>query len=231
MAFRNKTSILDEFNPDIVILQECESKEVLENKKVNIAYEDYIWFGENKNKGLGIMTFNWYKAEILNHNEKFKYILPIKIHKDGKHFFLLAIWTQLVNKKIYESYVVQATRAFNYYKDLLDQENIFIIGDFNSSAIWDNDAAKEFTHTQMTQILFKKNVISIYHKINKEKHWNESIPTLYFTKNKEKPYHIDYCFIKEKLLQHIEKYEIGDYNKYISQSDHMPLFITTNNFL
>jgi hypothetical protein len=229
MAFRKKSSILEEFCPDIAILQECESKEVLENKQANIKYEDYIWTGKNKNKGLGIMTFNGYKTEILNHNKDFQYVLPMKIYKNKIQFFLLAVWTQLVNKNIYESYVVQATKAIIHYEKLLKQENIFIVGDFNSNAIWDNDAPKEFNHSQMIEILLKKKLVSAYHKVYQEKQGKETKPTLYFTRKKEKPYHVDYFFIKENLLQNIEKYEIGDYNKYINQSDHMPLFLTMKN--
>lgn len=164
MAFRNKTAILDEFNPDIAIIQECESKEVLETKKSKIEFNDYIWLGKNKNKGLGVMTFNGFHVELLNHNEDFQYILPVRIYKDQVEFFLLAIWTQFVNKSIYESYVVQAARSFKYYNQLLKKENILIIGDFNSSAIWDNDAPKEYNHSQMVDILKEEKIVSVYHE-------------------------------------------------------------------
>lgn len=225
MAFRNKTVILDEFNPDIAIIQETESKEVLETKKSKIEFNDYIWLGKNKNKGLGVMTFNGFHAEPLDLNEDFQYILPVRIYKDQIEFFLLAIWTQFVNKSIYESYVVQAARSFKYYNQLLKKENVLIIGDFNSNAIWDNDAPKEYNHSQMVNILKEEKFVSVYHENKWELHGKEKIPTLYFTRNKDKRYHVDYFFIKEKMLKNIKNYYIGEYENYINQSDHMPLFV------
>jgi exonuclease III len=225
MAFRKKIKILDELNPDIAIIQECENEEVLKRKKTNLSYDKFIWYGKNKNKGLGVMAFNGFDIELMDHNEGFEYILPIRVHKDRTEFILLAVWTQLVNKNIYDSYVVQATRAFIFYNNLLKKENVLIIGDFNSNAIWDNGAPKEYNHSQMVVTLAKKNFVSVYHTKYKEDHGKEKIPTLYFTRNKNKPYHVDYFFIKESLLGSVKKFSIGNYEKYINLSDHMPLLL------
>jgi len=225
MAFRNKKEVLDLFNPDIVVLQECESEEVLNNKKSKIDYERYIWVGKNKNKGLGIMSFNGYKLELLDHNTEFQYILPIRVLNDKQEFFMLAVWTQLINKDIYLSYVVQAARAFKYYQELLKKDRIIIVGDFNSSAIWDNESPKEYNHSEMVSILNEQDIVSVYHSLNHEKHGEEKIPTLYFTRNINKTYHIDYIFMKEKMTRRIKSFFIGKYDEYIGLSDHMPLFM------
>jgi exonuclease III len=225
MAFRNKKEILNQFNPDIVVLQECESEEVLNNKKSKIDYESHIWFGKNKNKGIGVMSFNGFKLELLDHNTEFQYILPIKVFNDKQEFFMLAIWTQLINKEIYISYVVQATRAFKYYQELLKKDNIIIVGDFNSSAVWDNESPKEYNHSEMVSILNEQNIVSVYHLLNHEKHGEEKTPTLYFTRNINKTYHIDYIFMKEKMTKNIKSFFIGKHEEYIGLSDHMPLFM------
>jgi exonuclease III len=225
MAFRKKSAILEDFKPDIAILQECESKEVLEEKRANIPYTQYIWFGDNKNKGLGIMTFNGFEVEVLNYNKDFKYVVPLRIYDDKNEVYLLAIWTQLVKKDIYHSYVVQAARSFKYYKDLLDKECI-IIGDFNSNAIWDNGDRKEYNHSQMVSILKELRYVSIYHEKKVEGQGKESSPTFYFYRNKEKPFHIDYCFLKDSALNKVESFTIGEHDRYIRDSDHMPLFLT-----
>ena len=229
MAFRNKLEILMGFNPDIAIIQECENEEVLKTKKAKIKFNKIIWVGNNKNKGIGVIAFNDFNIELLEHNNEFKYVLPIKIFNNHSEYVLLAIWTQLVNKNIYESYVVQATRAFNFYNSLLQKENILIIGDFNSNAIWDNDSPKEYNHSQMVGILNKRKIVSVYHTMNNEEHGKESIPTLYFRKNQNHKYHIDYFFLHENSVNYIESFSIGEYDQYIKQSDHMPLFIKMKN--
>lgn len=93
MVFRCKTEIINKFNSDIAVIQECENEEVLKNKKSIIIYNNFIWCGANRNKGLGVMSFNDCKVELLEHNEEFKYILPVRIFKNKTEFFLLAVWT------------------------------------------------------------------------------------------------------------------------------------------
>jgi exodeoxyribonuclease-3 len=224
MAFRNKAEIIGKFNPDIAVIQECENEVVLKNKKSTINYNTFICCGVNRNKGLGVMSFNDWKIELLNHNDKFKYILPVRIFKNKTEFFLLAVWTQFIKNNRYTSYIVQATTAFNYYKDLLQKENIIIAGDFNSNVIWDIGWPKECTHNEMVKTLLKYEIVSVYHEKYLEEQGKEKIPTYYFTKNMQKPFHIDYVFIKKKLLESVSFFNIGEYNEYIKQSDHMPLF-------
>lgn len=172
------------------------------------------------------MTFNWYKAEILNHNKELEYIIPIRVYKDEIELIIFAVWTQLVNKNIYQSYVTQAARAFKYYDKLLQNDNVIIAWDFNSNAIRDKSHPKEYNHSEMVEILKDKEISSMYHEIKGEKHWEEKIATLYFRKKKENWYHIDYCFCKKELFNYIDNFIIGNYDRYISQSDHMPLLIT-----
>lgn len=44
-------------------------------------------------------------------------------------------------------------------------------------------------------------------------------------RKKEKPYHIDYCFVSEDLLDKVKEVEIGTYEKWTAHSDHSPLYI------
>jgi exonuclease III len=225
MAFRNKTEVINKFKPDIAVISECENEEVIKSNKSTMNYSNCVWCGENRNKGLGIISFNNWKIELLNHNKEFKYILPVRIFKNNTEFFLLAVWTQLIKNNPYLSYVAQATRAFNYYEDLLQKENIIITGDFNSNVIWDNGWPKECTHAEMVKTLQKYEIVSVYHEKNLEEPGKEKIPTFYLTRKILQPFHIDYVFIKKKLLENVSLFYIGEYKEYIKQSDHMPLFV------
>ena len=225
MAFRKKYEILVQYNHDITVIQECENKILLPEYKDKMNYSDIYWYGKNKNKGIAIITYGDLKIEKMEHDETFEYIIPLKIFNNSTSLYLLAVWTQMVNKSIYDSYVVQAARALYHYKQLLKYENIIIIGDFNSNAIWDNESPKEYTHSEMINYLKENQIISVYHELKKENHGNEIQPTLYFQRNLNKPYHIDYCFMNKNMLQKVKKFEIGKYLDYINKSDHMPLVI------
>ena len=225
MAFRKKADIIDTYKPDIAIIPECECKDVFEKKKVNLGNSKFIWHGKNKNKGLGVFSFGEYSIELLDHNEEFEYIIPIKVKHNTESFILLAIWTQFVNKNIYDSYVVQAARAFKQYSKYLEDPNVIIVGDFNSNSIWDYESKKEYNHSDMVNILKEYNIYSIYHELNSKNHGVEEDATLYMQRKKEKPYHIDYCFCKKDHIHNVKEFRIGKYDDYIGKSDHMPLFI------
>jgi len=225
MAFRKKFEIIQDFIPDIAIIQECEDKIHLQEYKEQVNYTDFFWYGNNKNKGVGIFTFGDFKIVKLDHNKDYKYIIPVKITNNIISVVLIAVWTQFVNKNIRESYVVQAARSFIFYGDLLNNENVIIVGDFNSNAIWDNKSPKEYTHSQMVEMLKRQNFQSLYHHMAKEDHGKETSPTLYFQRNSRKPYHVDYCFCKSSMIKRIKEFKIGAYTDYIHKSDHMPMFI------
>ena len=209
MAFRIKYESVCQFQPDIMVIQECEDKILLHEIKEKLNYSDICWFGKNKNKGIAIITFGKYRIMKLDHDQEYEYILPVKICDESISFNLLAIWTQMKNKNIYDSYVVQATRAFLKYHELLKDKNIVIIGDFNSNAIWDNESPKEYTHSEMIELLKEKQINSVYHVFYNENYGKETTPTLYFQRNISKPYHIDYCFLKQNIVQKVKKFEIG----------------------
>ena len=225
MAFRKKYEVIQSFNPDIAIIQECEDKICFQEYKEKIKYHDIYWYGMNKNKGLGVLTFGKYKINILNHNKDYKYIIPFEISDGASSITLIAVWTQMVNKDIYESYVVQAARSIVFYDKLLNSNKVIYIGDFNSNAIWDHESSKGYTHSQMVQLFLKKDIHSLYHIMKNEDHGKETIPTLYLHRNKNKPYHVDYCFCKNEIIKKVRSFEIGMYEKFILQSDHMPLYI------
>ncbi len=69
------------------------------------------------------------------------------------------------------------------------------------------------------------NLHSVYHHHFAEEQGKESRPTLCFTYNENKPYHIDYIFIPEKWLSKIKAVELGEFENWKHLSDHCPLIV------
>ncbi len=44
----------------------------------------------------------------------------------------------------------------------------------------------------------------------------------------EKEYHIDYVFTNNKLINRINEFEIGEKNKWLQFSDHLPIIFHLN---
>lgn len=55
-ALRKKFQLLENFDADLTIIQECEDPAQTKDKKYRAWGENHLWVGENKNKGLGIFA-------------------------------------------------------------------------------------------------------------------------------------------------------------------------------
>jgi len=218
-AFRNKGHIILELCPDILVVQECEHPDRLlfNSQQPN----DFLWFGDNQHKGLGIFSFSNLKFKLLNeYNSSFKTMVPILVTGGKLDFLLFAIWANNpVDKN--NKYIEQVWRAINFYDQIINSSTI-IIGDFNSNKIWDRKHRKG-NHSDVVDFLAGKNIHSIYHTLLNQEQGKESQPTFFLQRNKYKPYHIDYCFASNNIIERIQKFEIGKYESWIIHSDHLPV--------
>lgn len=217
MAFRNKFKFILKFNPDIVVVPESEDFCTQTSKR--------LWFGENKNKGIGIFSYSDFEIELNpNYNASYKYIIPIKV-KAPINFNLLAVWAMNDLVDVRKRYIGQVWLAINYYKELL-KEPIIIIGDFNWNKTWDAKPSYPLYGNLMDVINILKDIEikSAYHSFYGEEFGKEIKPTLFMHHNKNKPYHVDYCFASKEFK--LKNVEIGDYADWVKKSDHMPLMIT-----
>ena len=58
MAFRKKWSKILDYNPDILVIQECENPDKLQLDKLFPKPYQHIWYGDNPNKGIGFFSYN-----------------------------------------------------------------------------------------------------------------------------------------------------------------------------
>ena len=223
MAFRNKYELIFDLNPDIIFLQECEHKEILEKEINPNLYHQILWYGDNKHKGVAIINrtdFNISKKK--NHNPNFKYIIPYTIHTDPETNLYL-VWAMQHPGSSTKSYIGQVWQAINNYELKAAQTNL-LIGDFNSNKLWDK-SRQIGNHSAVVEYLKEKKIVSLYHVQNHLEHGNEPDPTLYMYRHIDKPYHMDYCFLSESLRTDSTRIKIGKAEKWLPFSDHMPLII------
>ncbi len=224
MAFRKKAKHILTLEPDIIIVPECESIEKLKFSEEILLPKDKFWFGENENKGLGVFTYGNYRiSEHFNHNKEFRFAIPLIIENDTNHFNLIAVWAQKPNK--HDNYGIQVWNAINYYSELLKEEKLLIAGDFNSNSIWDKPN-REANHSNIVKFLAKNEILSTYHFYSKEKQGKETRTTLFFQRNLNRKYHIDYCFASKTMINKLKSVVIGDFENWIEYSDHVPLIVT-----
>lgn len=225
MAFRKKIAFLSQFFPDVIVVPECEHPDKLVFDE-NITKPTHIeWFGTNQHKGLGIFSYGNFKLTVLeSHNPKLKTIVPLLVRHGRRKFYLLAIWANNPDDKDGQ-YVEQVWKALHYYESLFKNQNVLLVGDFNSNTIWDKKY-KIGSHSDVVKYLQKKKIFSCYHSQHKQGQGSEQHPTFYLYRHKDKPYHIDYCFASKKLLGCLTDVQVGDYETWKTHSDHVPVITT-----
>lgn len=225
-AFRNKYLEIASLDADIYIIQECENPELSNHIDYIEWSKNYLWIGDNKNKGIGVFAKEGILLEALDWDSNYeghrvKLFLPILINKS---YQLLAVWTHRNNSPNF-GYIGQMWKYLKINKERF--KDILIIGDLNSNSIWDQ-WDRWWNHTDVINELKEQEIESVYHYINKEEQGKEKMPTFFLYRNIEKGYHIDYFLIKSKWLENIRSYEIKQRDFWLKYSDHIPQLLEIN---
>ena len=125
-------------------------------------------------------------------------------------------------------YIGQMWKYLQLNKDNIRNKNIIIGGDFNSNKIWDV-WDRWWNHSDVFNELEELGLKSLYHLYYNEEQGKETIPTLYHRKNTAKHYHVDYILASKMFYDCLFKLEIGNLQKWLRLSDHMPIFVEIKN--
>ncbi|EJQ92942.1 endonuclease/exonuclease/phosphatase family protein [Bacillus cereus] len=223
MAFRKKIEKILPLKANILVIPECENPEKWKENYDQKGIVQFLWDGDNLNKGIGIITLDdTYQIEFHpDYDRKFRYIIPLKVSGE-QEFIMFAVWSQN-DKERYNSYIGQIYLALEKYASLL-KEPCIIVGDWNSNKIFDR-IKRVKTHSEVVELLEGLGIMSAYHRYADEEQGQETKPTYYYRKDKEKPFHIDFLFASEIFLDQLKSFKIGTYEEWIKFSDHMPISV------
>lgn len=224
MAFRRKALPVMAYRPDIIVVQECEHPDKIKFGEELPQPSGILWFGDNRHKGLGVFSFGDYKLKLRRtHNPAFKMIVPIAVSGGTLDFDLYAVWANNPDDPDGQ-YVEQVWKAIQHYDKKLGRKLNILAGDFNSNTIWDRKY-REGNHSNVVKRLAKKKIVSCYHEQYKQEQGKEQHPTFYLYRHRDKPYHLDYCFVSEALAKKVVSVEVGEYDHWMKYSDHVPLVV------
>lgn len=219
MAFRNKQSQILRHDPDILVVQECESPAVAGDWA---NFSDWMWVGENEHKGLGIFTRNGYSLTP-GPLTRIGGQLSVPVTSDAG-VDILGVWAMNDEQQPAHRYVAQVYRTVRAYHDWIDSETI-VVGDFNWNKQWDESPNSPLAGdlTETVQLLHDRGLQSAYHSSNSCGFGDEPDSTFYMHKKQDRPYHIDYVFVPRD--REIARLTVGEYDDWIDASDHMPLVV------
>ena len=225
MAFRKKADLILAHKPDILVVPECEHPDKLQFQDHTLKPKDTLWFGTNRNKGLAIFSYSKFRFKLLKtHNPDLRMIIPIAVTGGKYDFILYAVWANNPDDPDGQ-YVEQVWKAIQHYDNHLTNKKTILIGDFNSNTIWDRKR-REGNHSNVVRFLEGKNIFSCYHLFHKQAQGKEIHPTLYMYRHRDKPYHIDYCFVSKDIANRMRSVDIGDFDFWSQHSDHVPVMVT-----
>jgi exonuclease III len=222
-ALRKKLRALEMLDADVYIIQECEDPIRCDSQEYKIWAQNFLWLGNNKNRGIGVFAkrdFSLENAEL--NSEKLELFLPCIVGRETK-VALLAVWTREANSPTF-GYIGQLWKYLQKHKDFLYEKEAIVIGDLNSNSCWDV-WDRWWNHSDVVAELQKIGLNSLYHHLRNEEQGGESTPTFFMYRKRERPYHIDYAFLSDNLLQDAFM-EIGQPEVWLEYSDHMPLIVT-----
>jgi exodeoxyribonuclease III len=224
-AFRKKTGQLASFNPDLVVIQECERPEKLLFPH-DFRPDSIAWSGDSgAAKGIGVFGFSGLRVEVAGdvYDPTIRYCVPLRV-TGAWNFHLIAIWAMPhVNPREW-SYVGQVCRALETYAAFIRAQDTLLVGDFNSNQIFDR-RRRACNHSTVVEQLAQDGIVSLYHEYFHESHGQESRPTFYLTRMVARPFHLDYCFAPIHWSQRITRLVVGDFAEWRPWSDHCPLFV------
>lgn len=213
LSLGEKLEKLLALEPDVAVVQECE-----QSLEVPEGYE-FMWTGNNPRKGLGVIS-RGLSLEVCPHaKDHWAYFLPINI--DGDRLRLLATWAfNHRASRIGSDFTGNPREVISGMSDWLGSGHSIVAGDFNNSTIWDH-IGKAARFRDIARDLDQLGLRSAYHLQTGEAFGQESRPTYFHTKNPDKPFHIDYCFLHQSLG--CRRVEIPDFADWRASSDHVPV--------
>ena len=222
MAFAKKRELLYKLRPDIAVISECSHDSMLACKQDGF---DSRWWGENKNKGLGVLARRPWALECVGKpglQPRQRWIAPVRV-RGPVEFMLLAVWAGRIGGDKETNYVGQIYEAVVRHPNwFAGARPVVICGDFNSSTKFDH-ARKRRTHSKLVQFLADRSLVSAYHVFFSEDQGEESRATHYFRFQEASPFHIDYIFLPVKW--HIKACMVGTYKSWRPASDHVPIMV------
>ena len=219
MALHKKREKLLQFDADIMVIQECSrnfTKEIGGAEGWSSA-----WFGKNANKGLGVIVrAPWNIRE--SNAMKAKWIAQLMI--DGPApLELYPVWACVGSRRA-EAYIGQVHRLLDTIERKSPSARTIVLGDFNSNSIWDHQHRIK-SHSDAVERFRKLGFKSAYHEYFRGAQGAERHPTYWHTKNRSKPFHIDYVFLSGEFLPKLKRVTVGRSNQWLSFSDHAPVMV------
>jgi exonuclease III len=211
-AFGRKLPAILAWEPDLLVIQEASERDIL---ALNEPFAHWVGRGH---KGLAVIGRRelGYRLDP-SFDPDLPWFLPVHVGS----IRLLAVWASVLTNRL--RYVRLMHAAIDRYAAFLDTPNGLIAGDFNSNTVFDRKHGR-LTHTTLVDRLANLGYTSLWHHQHVERHGEESRPTFYLYRRRDRTWHLDYAFLGSNLLPDA-RITLGPPEDWLGLSDHLPLLV------
>ncbi|MCX5044077.1 endonuclease/exonuclease/phosphatase family protein [Aldersonia sp. NBC_00410] len=226
MSLHRKAHLLASLKPTMAVLPESANTASTRTALEAIGASSVQWIGANPNKGLSVVAFNGWQLRIDDgYDPGYQWVMPV--HLTGPaNIRILAVWDMNHRGSGHPSArkMGACRSSLPHYEEFLsgDADLVLISGDFNNSVYWDKPTKRAKFGDFMDQ-LEVRGFVSAYHVHHGSARGAESHPTLWWMKNADTTYHIDYTFVSPSDA--IEAVAMGAHADWIAHSDHSPMTV------
>lgn len=223
MALHKKVEPLLSLRPSLAILAECAEPDIIRRKAPQFAFNDCEWSGLQSTKGLGVFSFGGLSLRRHQSWEKvFHLFLPLEL-RGPTDLNLLAVWAFNHRAPAQVSRKPRTTlEALQYYSPFLKAKASIVAGDFNANVIWDK-TSKYPPFADVDAVLRGLGLTSAYHRTTGLALGEEAHGTLFWQKNRQQAYHIDYIYVPDAAIPGLRGLKVCSPDEWLALSDHVPL--------
>ena len=213
---RTKAERLLALEPDIAVVQECSDSAVLD------GMNRIVWTGAYPTKGLAVFARPELAGrEYLDADATRQWFAPVQF--PGLGLNLLGCWAMHHRGQEPRPARGRIHATMEHYADFLAGGRSIVIGDLNDHTRWDTTRYPSFA--RLTTQLDAQGLTNLYYARTGEIPNEETRPSLYWYRHRDKPYLVDWAFIPSDWIARVSSFDIGEYDAWHEASDHMPLII------
>ena len=207
--------------PDVAILPEVSrAPKRLQADLFGSEPPFWHWVGANPAKGLAVATWGS-RSGTLAAEPGGRWSVGVRWGK----VVVLGIWSCPTNGR----YWLEVERSLEAHVRWLARrgQHAIVAGDFNVEM----RVGSERRSAGMSRLFSRfaeLGLISAYHHQRGQPFGLADEPTYYHYGHRERPFHIDFCFLSKGLLERLQSVEVGSYETWIESglSDHVPVVVT-----
>lgn len=226
MALHTKAHVLASLRPTLAVLPESAHPDRCGAALKAVGATSLQWTGGNATKGLLVAAFGDWELHIdESFDPGYQWVLPL--HVTGpRRLRLLAVWDMNHRGSGHDSArkLGSCRASMERYSDFLAGESdlTVISGDFNNSVYWDKPSSNTKFGDFMDQ-LESRGFVSAYHHHMRCARGAEPDASLWWMKNVNKTYHVDYTFVDH--ADAIASVTMGAAADWLALSDHSPMTV------